>query len=65
MSDMTVSKIELPGREPLFTGKGWFAFWVALLFVCLCVPLMNLLVPQGHWLHFSDYAVSLVGKIMC
>ena len=38
---------------------------VALLFVCLCVPLMNLVVPEGHWLHFSDYAVSLVGKIMC
>jgi urea transport system permease protein len=26
---------------------------------------MNLTVPQGHWLHFSDFAVSLVGKIMC
>jgi urea transport system permease protein len=26
---------------------------------------MNLMVPEGHWLHFSDYAVSLVGKIMC
>ena len=65
MNPLNHSKIELPGREPLFTRKGWTAFLVALLFVCLCVPLMNLMVPEGHWLHFSDYAVSLVGKIMC
>jgi len=65
MNTLNQSKIVLPGREPLFTRKGWTAFLVALLFVCLCVPLMNLIVPQGHWLHFSDYAVSLVGKIMC
>ena len=65
MTTSHFQKIDLPGREPLFTGKGWTAFWVAMVFVCLCVPLMNLVVPQGHWLHFSDYAVSLVGKIMC
>ena len=61
MNHLNTLKIELPGREPLFTRKGWSAFLVALVFVCLCVPLMNLVVPQGHWLHFSDYAVSLVG----
>ena len=65
MTTTNLTNIELPGREPLFTGKGWTAFSVALVFVCLCVPLMNLVVPQGHWLHFSDYAVSLIGKIMC
>ena len=65
MTTTNFTNIELPGREPLFTGKGWTAFLVALVFVCLCVPLMNLVVPQGHWLHFSDYAVSLIGKIMC
>jgi urea transport system permease protein len=59
MTNLNISTIELPGREPLFTGKGWTAFLVALVFVCLCVPLMNLVVPQGHWLHFSDYAVSI------
>ena len=58
MTSSHFQKIDLPGREPLFTGKGWTAFWVALAFVCLCVPLMNLAVPAGHWLHFSDYAVS-------
>ena len=65
MTTLNPSKIVLPGREPLFTRSGWSAFLLALFFVGLCVPLMNLVVPQGHWLHFSDYAVSLVGKIMC
>jgi urea transport system permease protein len=45
MTDSTSLKIELPGREPLFTRKGWSAFLIALVFVCLCVPLMNLMVP--------------------
>ncbi|CAG1019007.1 hypothetical protein BURC_03851 [Burkholderiaceae bacterium] len=37
----------------------------ALLTVAVLVPLLNLLVPIGHPLHLSDYAVALIGKIMC
>src|SRR4051812_11532358 len=37
----------------------------ALIAVCILAPLLNLVVPQGHPLHLSDYAVALVGKIMC
>jgi urea transport system permease protein len=65
MNQLHHPKIVLPGCEPLFSRRGWTAFLLALLMVCFFVPLMNLLVPEGHWLHFSDYAVSLVGKIMC
>jgi urea transport system permease protein len=33
--------------------------------VAVLVPVLNLLVPEGSPLHLSDYAVALVGKIMC
>jgi urea transport system permease protein len=39
--------------------------FAALLAVTVIAPLLNLVVPEGHWLHLSDYAVALVGKIMC
>ena len=50
---------------PLFTRAGWSAWLVALLVVAVLAPLMNLMLPPGHVLHLSDYAVSLIGKIMC
>jgi len=55
----------LPGRKPLFSAAGWTAFLVALVCVCALAPLMNLVVPDGSLFHMSDYAVALVGKIMC
>ncbi|MEK8031765.1 urea ABC transporter permease subunit UrtC [Ideonella sp. DXS29W] len=36
-----------------------------MLVVAVLVPIANLLVPEGHPLHLSDYAVGLTGKIMC
>jgi urea transport system permease protein len=38
---------------------------LALLLVCVLVPLLHLAVPRGSVLHLSDYHVALVGKIMC
>ena len=57
--------IELPKRAALLTGAGWSAFIVALIAVCAVAPLLNLVVPVGSVFHMSDYAVALVGKIMC
>ncbi len=57
--------IELPKRAHLLTGAGWSAFIVALIAVCAVAPLLNLVVPSGSVFHMSDYAVALVGKIMC
>ncbi len=62
---MTMHKIQLPAAQPLLNGKGWSAFIVALLAVCAVAPILNLLVPQGSVFHMSDYAVALVGRIMC
>ncbi|HEY8050857.1 MAG TPA: urea ABC transporter permease subunit UrtC, partial [Ramlibacter sp.] len=55
----------LPRPRPLFTKTGWTFFLVALVGVCAVAPAMNLVVPPGSAFHMSDYAVALVGKIMC
>jgi urea transport system permease protein len=62
---MTTQSIELPARTPLLTRAGWSTFIVALLVVCAVAPILNLMVPQGSIFHLSDYAVGLIGKIMC
>lgn len=55
----------LPKRAPLLTKTGWTAFLVALIAVCALAPVLNLVVPESSAFHMSDYAVALVGKIMC
>ncbi|MBE7369261.1 urea ABC transporter permease subunit UrtC [Ramlibacter pallidus] len=55
----------MPQRAPLLTKTGWTAFLVALVAVCALAPLLNLVVPASSAFHMSDYAVALVGKIMC
>ncbi|MBD9393288.1 urea ABC transporter permease subunit UrtC [Acidovorax sp. ACV01] len=57
--------IQLPAPAPLLTRGGWSAFIVALIVVCAVAPVLNLWVPAGSALHLSDYAVALLGKIMC
>jgi urea transport system permease protein len=52
-----------PRRGLLLGTAGWTAAATAL--VAVLVPVLNLLVPEGSPLHLSDYAVALVGKIMC
>jgi len=60
-----ITPIALPRRSAVLSRAGWTAFVVALLIVCAVAPLLNLVVPQGSAFHMSDYAVALVGKIMC
>ncbi|WP_343594228.1 urea ABC transporter permease subunit UrtC [Paracidovorax wautersii] len=59
------SSVQLPAPAPLLTRTGWTAFIVALIVVCAVAPALNLWVPAGSPLHLSDYAVALLGKIMC
>jgi len=47
------------------TRTGWSLFLLALIAVCAIAPLMNLAVPKDSIFHLSDYAVALIGKIMC
>jgi urea transport system permease protein len=54
-----------PRQQQLLSPQGWLGFSSALLVIALLVPALNLWVPEGQVLHLSDYAVGLVGKIMC
>ncbi len=49
----------------LFGLRGWTGIIAALAIIAFVAPLLNLVVPAGSALHVSDYAVSLLGKIMC
>ena len=60
-----MSRVALPTKGPLLGGRGWTAFFVALIALCALAPVLNLWVPAGSAFHLSDYAVALVGKIMC
>ncbi|MEO5670042.1 MAG: urea ABC transporter permease subunit UrtC, partial [Ramlibacter sp.] len=57
--------VVLPDRPAVLSRAGWSAFIVALIVVCAVAPALNLLVPADSVFHMSDYAVALVGKIMC
>jgi urea transport system permease protein len=57
--------LALPAPAPLLTRSGWSAFIVALIVVCGVVPALNLLIPADSVFHLSDYAIALIGKIMC
>ena len=60
------SSLDLTPRRGLLLGpKGWAAVMAAAITVTVLAPLLNLVVPEGHALHLSDYAVALIGKIMC
>ena len=60
-----MSQITLPQPPRLLPPMGWAVFIGLLLVVGVLVPLLNLGLPVSHPLHMSDFAVSLVGKIMC
>jgi urea transport system permease protein len=49
----------------LLGARGWAAVAAAAVTVAVLIPLLNLALPPGHPLHFSDYYVSLIGKILC
>ena len=49
----------------LLGAKGWAAVMAATVTVVVLVPILNLLVPADSVFHLSDYAVALIGKIMC
>jgi urea transport system permease protein len=64
MNDTTAAALARPTTR-LLSPTGWAGVGLALLVVAVLVPLANLVAPAGSALHLSDYAVALVGKIMC
>ena len=60
-----MTNITLPQPVRLLSPLGWTLFIGLLLMVGVLVPVLNLWLPVAHPLHMSDFAVSLIGKIMC
>jgi len=60
-----MTNITLPQPVRLLSPWGWTLFIGLLLMVGVLVPVLNLYLPVAHPLHMSDFAVSLIGKIMC
>jgi urea transport system permease protein len=63
--DLPLSAVLRPKRGLLLGPAGWTAVLAAVLVITVLVPALNLLLPDGHPLHLSDYAVTLTGKILC
>ncbi len=63
--DIPVGVTLQPRRGLLLGVTGWSAVLAAIAAVAVIVPVLNLLVPAGSPFHFSDYAVTLAGKILC
>ena len=59
------TSLQLPQAPALLGTQGWLFFLGAFITVCVLVPMLNLWMPAGSVFHMSDYAVALVGKIMC
>lgn len=65
---MKNESIPMPLMAPvtrLLSPKAWMGVMAALAAVLVLAPLLNLVVPAGNVFHLSDYAISLIGKIMC
>jgi len=60
-----MTALSLPSKPVVLTRAGWSTFIVVLLLVCAVAPVLNLMVPKGSLFHMSDFAVALLGKIMC
>lgn len=58
-------RLSVPERQPLFSRKVWLALVILTLVVAVGVPICALVIPEGHPLHLSTYALTLIGKIMC
>jgi urea transport system permease protein len=52
-------------RPKLLSWRAWSGVMVAVGVVAVLAPLLHFAVPAASVFHMSDYAVALVGKIMC
>ncbi|MGF1702186.1 urea ABC transporter permease subunit UrtC [Photobacterium makurazakiensis] len=51
-------------RSILKDDRGGQLLLILLLMAGLVIPALNLLVPQGHFLHVETYTISLLGKYL-
>lgn len=54
-----------PTVQSLLTLRGKIIVAAVLAILVVIIPVLNVMVPATSAFHLSDYAVSLLGKIMC
>ena len=54
-----------PVSRLLLNDRGGALFLALLALVAVCVPVLNLYVPESSPLHVPTYAVTLIGKYLC
>ena len=65
MNTATIVSPPIPANSSLLGSWGRLALLIVIALILIGIPVLNLVVPAGSILHLSDYAVSLLGKIMC
>lgn len=65
MSAVLPMETAIAAPTRMLSLKSWFGVIGALIAIVVVAPILNLVVPEGSMLHMSDFAVGLIGKIMC
>ena len=65
MNTATIVSPPIPANSSLLGSWGRLALLIVIALILIGIPVLNLVVPADSVLHLSDYAVSLLGKIMC
>jgi urea transport system permease protein len=53
------------GLKALHTKRGWIGLAVAVLVMCVLVPMLSLGTPASSAVHMPDYLIALLGKFLC
>jgi urea transport system permease protein len=53
------------GLKALHTKRGWIGLAVAVLVMCVLVPVLSLSTPASSAVHMPDYLIALLGKFLC
>jgi urea transport system permease protein len=59
-----IPTVPVPGPKML-SWRAWSGVMVAVAVIAVLAPILHLAVPEGSAFHLSDFAVGLIGKIMC
>ena len=65
MNTVTTATQPLPTKSGFLSKWGRVALLAIIALILVGIPVLNLVVPANSAFHLSDYAVSLLGKIMC
>ena len=65
MSALPTTAIAAPRPGATRPGPAWSGVLIAMIAVTVIAPILNLMVPIDSAFHLSDYAISLIAKIMC